>query len=256
MVDAAAVLVGLREPPHQREIRPFVQLERIHMTAQERQGVCQRLRCHAGRADRAVVDQIVFEKSDDDEIGLEARPDFEEMGQLLARVVSGHRRIPDLPVDVRTPGFEALFEKERIRVLGRRAVPERDRVSQHEDAECIRTLGEIVLTRIAQLEAIDVDRDAREPSVVVRGEPLSAHRVGQKEPRASPARLPGGPDPDLDGGRHDEGHHAYRGDRDDHQLAPGGPAHNQPRRQYAKMATYSCRMPRIWLSVAPARGWS
>ena len=38
---------------------------------------------------------------------------------------------------------------------------------------------------------------------------------------------------------------------DGEQLAPPATAHSQPRRQYARMATYSCRMPRTCSSVAP-----
>src|SRR5438132_6984619 len=123
-------------------------------------------------------------------------------------------------------------------MLVHRAVAEGHRIAQHEDPKRARPLRKIVVAWIAQPQAVDVHRHAGEPPVVIRGEPLAAHRIGEEESRPPSSRLPCGAHPDLDGGgrgqhREKRGRHAHGDER----SPPAAQSH--PRCQYAKIAMYS-----------------
>jgi len=114
---AKPVAVLARPPPRQLEIDPLVELDRVNMPIEPRQQHAARLRERRCIAHRKVVDDVVFVEADNHQVRFERRPEFEQLREFLAGVVARHAEIPNLPVDVRPPRFQALFEQERVRVL-------------------------------------------------------------------------------------------------------------------------------------------
>ena len=83
------------------------------MPIEPRQQHAARLRERRCVAHRKVVDDVVFVETDNHQVRLERGPEFEQMREFLAGVVARNTQIPYLPVDVRPPRFQALFEQER-----------------------------------------------------------------------------------------------------------------------------------------------
>jgi len=169
-----------------------------------------------------VVDDVVFVEPDNHEIRIEPRPEFEQLREFLAGVVARHSEIPDLPVDLRPPRFQALFEQERVRMFVDRTVAERHRIAQHHDADGVRRLRELILAIVAKPEVVDPDRYAGEPSVITGRELLHANRMGDEKSGRAFGFVPARTRPDLDSDRHhqtseDEGRN---GDRE--KFSPAG----------------------------------
>src|SRR5206468_7273929 len=179
---------------------PLGELDRVAVAVQGRQHGTRHARKAARLANAEIISDVVPEKPHHHEIRLERRADLKKLGQFLTRVVAGDRRVPDLPVDIRSPPAKPLLEKVRIRVLVDGAMPEGDRVAEDEDPKGVRMLAEAVLTVVAELELIDSDRHSSKPPHVSRSKPLDPHRIGQEESRHALQPLPRQPGPQLNTG--------------------------------------------------------
>src|SRR4029077_15298431 len=144
----------------------------------------------AWRLNGMVVAQIVVKEADDAQVGAQPSTTPQRVPEFLAGVVAGPGGVPSLPVDAGPPGLEALLGQVRIRVLVHGSVSKRDGVSEDEDAKRVRLLRDVVLARVAQFEAVDVHRHAREPPVVSGGQPLTADRIREKEARLASSYVP------------------------------------------------------------------
>jgi len=172
---AKPIAILARPPPRQLEIDPLVELDRVDMPIEPRQHHAARLRERRRVAHRKVVDDVVFVEADNHQVRFERRPEFEQLREFLAGVVARHTEIPDLPVDVRPPRFQALFEQERVRMFVDRSVAECHRIAQHDDADGTWRLRELIFAVVAKPEAVDSGRHAGEPAVVTRRELLHAN---------------------------------------------------------------------------------
>src|SRR5829696_4945464 len=101
------------------------------------------------------------------------------MRELLTGVVAWHSGIPHLPVDVRPPFPQQMFEQLRIRIAC--AVAERHRVAENQNAKGAQRLRELIIAVVAKTKVVDPQRDSGEPARVIRREPLTADRIGEKE---------------------------------------------------------------------------